>query len=520
MDLINSTIQECFKRRIEDSPQVLAYHFGEIRYTWEETGRITFHLANNLIDAGIKKGDRVGLLSVNSDAWLFYFYAIQVIGAQAVLLNTALTDDEIMRNIELTEVNFLCYGKGYRRNFDELMNRLTLTCMRKSYHGSIRMLEGMDHWQRFAQIPIEFAIADTSPQEICCFLFTSGTTKASKAVMLTHYNILNNSLAIAEALRWNTQDRMCVTVPFFHCFGLTACILTGLQIGFPLYVLAHYRTLQVCKTLQNYRCTILNGVPSMFLAMMHNPVHKEFDLSSVRSGIIAGSPIFKQDYFDICKMFDPQMHLQPSYGQTESSPCITVADYDDDLERKAITVGKAIEHISLRIVDPETGQVCAAGQRGMIETKGYHVMKGYYAMPEETAEVLKDDWLVTGDIGYLDEDNYLYISGRRKNLIIRGGENIAPEEIEYYIRQIEGIDLVKVMGIPAVVLQEEIVACITTKRTDLTYQMITDELRKYLADYKIPRYIFFLNEIEKSASGKIDEKKLMKTILRKIKEES
>ena len=258
----------------------------------------------------------------------------------------------------------------------------------------------------------------------------------------------------------------------------------------------------------------------MFLAMHHNPVHKEYNLTSIRSGIIAGSPIFEQDYYEICSMFHPQMRLQPSYGQTESSPCITVAGYEDDKKTKAISVGKPIEHIQVRVVDMESGTVCETGVRGMVQTKRYHVMKGYYAMPEETAEALQDGWLITGDIGFLDEKGYLHISGRKKNLIIRGGENIAPEEIEYYIRQIEGIDLVKVMGVPAAVLQEEIVACITTKRNDLSYKIVADELRKYLADYKIPRYIFFLNEIEKSASGKIDEKKLMKTILRKIKEES
>ncbi|RRD93422.1 AMP-binding protein [Clostridiales bacterium COT073_COT-073] len=521
MELINRTIQECFNQRIQETPQALAYHFGEVKYTWAETGNITFQLAKKLMAEGVRKGDRVGLLSVNSDAWLFYFFALQAIGAQTVLLNTALTDDEIIRNIELTEVNFLCYGKGYRRTFDELMNRLNLICMRKSYYGSIKMLEGMEYWQEMAgEYPVDFSIAEVSDQEICCFLFTSGTTKASKAVMLTHYNVINNARAIAEALRWQPADRMCVTVPFFHCFGLTACILTGLQTGFPLYVLAHYRTLQVCKILEQHQCTILNGVPSMFLAMRHNPIHQDYDLTSVRSGIIAGSPIFEQDYYDICRMFDSQMRLQPSYGQTESSPCITVADYDDDLKTKATGVGRPIEHVELRVIDPESGKICQTGERGMIETRGYHIMKGYYAMPQETAEALKDGWLVTGDIGYLDEDGYLHISGRRKNLIIRGGENIAPEEIEYYIRQIEGIDLVKVMGVPAVVLQEEIVACITTKSSKLTAEQITAELREHLAEYKIPRYIFFLNEIEKSASGKIDEKKLMKTILRKIKEES
>ncbi len=518
MDLINYTIQECFYWRIKETPRVLAYRFGQNEYSWEEAGRISLTLAGELSRQGVKKGQRVGLLSINGEAWIFYFFALQLIGAQPVLLNTALSDDEILRNIELTEVNYLYYGEGYHRSFEELMYRLSLVCMRDSYFGSQKMRLTCD-WKKMTLSPVAEINAGVSAQDVCCFLFTSGTTKAAKAVMLTHYNLLNNARAIAEAMRWQADDRMCVAVPFFHCFGLTACILAGLQTGFPLYVLAHYRTVQVCGMLQDERCTILNGVPSMFLAMKHNSAHTEYDLSSVRSGVIAGSPIFENDYYDICRLFRPDIHLQPSYGQTESSPCITIADYDDDLKTKATTVGKPIEHIQLRLVDVDTGRLCAAGERGMIQTKGYHVMKGYYAMPEETAEAITPDgWLITGDIGYLDERGYLHISGRKKNLIIRGGENISPEEIEYYIRQIDGVELVKVMGVPAAVLQEEIAACIVTSRPDLTKEEIITELKRNLADYKIPRYIFFLNKIDKLASGKIDEKKLLKTILKKVKE--
>ena len=517
MNLINYTIQECFYRRIKETPQALAYRFGEHKYSWAEAGKISLALAEELQRQGVEKGQRVGLLSINSEAWLFYFFALQLLGAQPVLLNTALSDDEILRNIKLTEVNYLYYGEGYHRSFEELIQRLSLISMRRSYFGSRKMLA--DGWKEMALASAGEMAADVSEHEVCCFLFTSGTTKAAKAVMLTHYNLLNNARAIAEAMHWQADDRMCVAVPFFHCFGLTACILAGLETGFSLYVLDHYRTVQVCGMLQEHRCTILNGVPSMFLAMKHNAAHSDYDLSSVCSGVIAGSPIFENDYYDICRMFRPDLHLQPSYGQTESSPCITIAAYDDDLKTKATTVGRPIEHIQLRVVDTETGRLCAAGERGMIQTKGYHVMKGYYAMPKETAEAITPDgWLVTGDIGYLDEQGCLHISGRGKNLIIRGGENISPEEIEYYIRKIDGVEQVKVMGVPAAVLQEEIAACIVLSRKDLTKEEIVAELKQNLADYKIPRYIFFLNEIERLASGKIDEKSLLKIILRKVKE--
>ena len=518
MNLIKDTIQECFYRRIKETPQAVAYSFNEKEYSWAETGKIALALAETLRQQGIEKGQRVGLLSINSEAWLFYFFALQLVGAQPVLLNTALSDDEILRNIELTEVNYLYYGEGYHRNFDELIRRLSLICMRQSYFGSYKM-NLLTDWKEVAHTTATETVAKGLPEDVCCFLFTSGTTKAAKAVMLTHYNLLNNAQAIAEAMHWQAEDRMCVAVPFFHCFGLTACILAGMRTGFPLYVLDHYRTIQVCGMIQAHRCTILNGVPSMFLAMRHNAAHKDYDLSSVCSGVIAGSPIFENDYYEICQMFQPKLHLQPSYGQTESSPCITIAGYDDDQKTKATTVGKPIDHVQLRIVDMDSGRLCEAGERGMIQTKGYHVMKGYYAMPEETAETITlDGWLITGDIGYLDEAGYLHIAGRKKNLIIRGGENISPEEIEYYLRQIDGVEQVKVLGVPAVVLQEEIAACIVSTRKDLTEEIIIAELKRNLADYKIPRYIFFLNEIDKLASGKIDEKKLREIVLEKVKQ--
>lgn len=521
MKLIDYTIQDYFNRRITETPQALAYYFDDFAFTWEDVGKITYYLVGLLQAKGIRQGNKVGILSTNSNAWIFHFFALQLLGAKTVLLNAAHTDDEIIYSMELTEINYLCYGEGYRRNFDELLERISLTCMRETFHGSFKIIQDNRYWREIAKETPTIDVPKISEHEVCCFLFTSGTTMNSKAVMLSHHNLVNNATAIVEAMRWNSKDKMCVAVPFFHCFGLTACILTGLIAGFPLYILSHYRTVHVCKMIEENQCSILNGVPSMFLAMKHNPNHVHYDLSSVRSGIIAGSPIFENDYYDICQLFREDIHLQPSYGQTESSPCITIADYEDDQKTKATTVGKTIDHVELRIVDDETGIPCSTGVMGMIQTRGYHIMKGYYSMEDATNKVLTEDgWLITGDIGYLDEKNYLHISGRKKNLIIRGGENISPEEIEYYIRQIDGIDIVKVMGIPAVVLQEEIIACITTRRTDLTIEDIIAKLKCHLADYKIPKYIFFMNEIKKSASGKIDEKWLMNAILKKIKEES
>lgn len=307
---------------------------------------------------------------------------------------------------------------------------------------------------------------------------------------------------------------MCVTVPLFHCFGITAGIISCLLAGMSMYLIPYFKTARVWDAIENRRCTVLNGVPSMFLALTRKDGFKDRKAGCLKSGIIAGSPVAREEFLEICSRF-PGMHLQPSYGQTETSPCVSIADWDEQDERKAVSAGKVIDHVEIRIADLKKGNVLKAGQEGEIQVRGYNVMSGYYNLPKANSRAFTEDgWLRTGDIGTVDESGELHVTGRLKEMIIRAGENISPYEIEQVIRQLDWVEKVKIVGIPAEVLQEEIAACIVPKKGRKADR---EELRSYLnsklAHYKVPAYVLEMEEFPMNASGKIDLKELKKTAL-------
>ena len=257
----------------------------------------------------------------------------------------------------------------------------------------------------------------------------------------------------------------------------------------------------------------MNGVPTMFLAMLRNKFRDRFDLTSIKSGVIAGSQIFPQDYKDICEMFKG-INLQPSYGQTETSPCVTICSIDDPIDVKANTVGKVIPNVEIRIMKKNSVVPCGKNVEGEIQVKGYNVMQGYISNPEETkAAFTEDGWLKTGDLGYIREDDNLVVTGRFKNLIIRGGENISPVEIEKAIKEVLDNQDVKVLGVPTIVLQEDIVACIEEKEDEELREKIMNHLKETISDYKIPQKIFFIEDMPRNSTGKINEKVLKDKVM-------
>ena len=274
--------------------------------------------------------------------------------------------------------------------------------------------------------------------------------------------------------------------------------------------------------IEKYKGTILNGVPSMFLAMLRNEKRFDYNLSSVKSGIIAGSPINPGEYKEICKIFN-NIKLQPSYGQSEASPCITIADYDDTIEKKSVTDGKVIDHVELRIRKLHDGSLCKPGEEGEIEVRGYNIMKGYIGSGCETDKTITlDGWLKTGDLGVMSEDGYLSITGRCKNVIIRGGENVSPVEVENAIKDVVKNSEVKVFGVKSDVVQEEIVAAIETEGNMSIKGMkkdIQNHLKSTLCGYKIPRYIYFVDNMPRLGSGKIDEKSLKLSVSKMVEDE-
>lgn len=513
--LEKKTIYDSFRERVNQAPEQLALEYKGKKFSWSDLDLRSNNVAIFFMRKGITKGTHVGIWSINSPNWIINFFALIKLGAIPVLINTCYKEQELSNVLEYADIEFICYGDSYKDcDCESILKRLesigylkgeNCVAIGQSRDGSWEGLQEKsspptkEELRELSQQQSKISIHDTA-----AMFFTSGTTKLPKGVMLSHYSLNNNSLEIARNMRWTNEDRMCIAVPLFHCFGITASLLAAVHAGCTIHLLQQCRSLEVLKRVYEENCTILNGVPTMFLAMLHNKQRSRYPLSSIRSGIIAGSPISASDYLKLCKTFHIS-HLQPSYGQTEASPCITISDYEDSLEIKSKTVGRTINNVFLRIYDQDSQKELLPGQIGEIQTKGYHVMKCYYKTPTETQRAINEEgWLSTGDLGYLDHNGYLYITGRASEMIIRGGENISPLEIEECIGCFPKIKDVKVIGIEADVLQEEIVACIIPERGE---EIDTVALKKFigerLAEYKVPKHILIFNNFPHTASGKV-----------------
>ena len=530
MELSNKTICECLKEQVKKNPNKVALEYEDDLFSWKDLDLLSDRVAIGIMRRGIRKGSHVGIWSVNSPNWIFTFFALTKLGAIPILINACYKEMELARVLEYADIEFLCYGDGNRDiKYEDILKEVS-TKILPNYKKCIAIGKSTDGiWrglkEEYKDISKEeldalyFKTKDISVYDTAAILFTSGTSKIPKGVMLSHYNLVNNSMKIASNMRWTSQDKMCVAVPLYHCFGIAASLLVAVHAGCTIHLLKYYRTINVFEKIDKYKCTILNGVPSMFLAMIHNGKKKEYDLSSIESGIIAGSQISSIEYLKICETFKFS-HLQTSYGQTEASPCITISSYEDSNEIKSQTAGKKIQNSRLRIFDKATNMELTHGEIGEIQTSGYHVMQGYYKMPDDTSNVLiEDGWLCTGDLGYLDKRGYLRVTGRMTEMIIRGGENISPAEIEGCICGFPNIKNIKVVGIKADVLQENIVACIVSvdgKTIDV--EELRDFIKVRLSDYKVPKYILQFKGLPFNTSGKVILNDLKKRALDKIKE--
>jgi fatty-acyl-CoA synthase len=347
--------------------------------------------------------------------------------------------------------------------------------------------------------------------------YTSGTTGFPKGVMLSHYNIVNNGFNIGECMKFTDQDRLCIPVPFFHCFGCVLGVMACVTHGSAMIPVEIFDPLKVLETIEKEKCTAVHGVPTMFIAELEHPAFASFDLSSLRSGIMAGSncPI------EVMKKVINEMHASEitiAYGQTESSPVITQTRTDDPIELRVATVGRALPHVEVKIVDIETGATLPPGKQGELCTRGYLVMKGYYKMPDETARTIDaDNWLHTGDLAIMDEKGYCKITGRIKNMIIRGGENIYPREIEEFLYTHPKISDVQIYGVPDRKFGEQVMAAIILKKgLELTEDEVREFCKNRIANYKIPRYVKFVDSFPMTASGKIQKFKMRKMAIQEL----
>jgi fatty-acyl-CoA synthase len=361
--------------------------------------------------------------------------------------------------------------------------------------------------------------ASLDPHDTVNMQYTSGTTGFPKGVMLSHYGIINNGFSIGERQGFTGADRLCLPVPLFHCFGITLGVMAVLTHGATVLPLETFDPLMVLAILQKERCTALYGVPTMFIAELTHPMFNMFDMTSLRTGIMAGSPCPEP----VMRQVMEKMHCSEItivYGLTEASPGITQTRTDDPVPVRVSTVGKAFDGVEVKIINPETGEALPPGQHGELCSRGYNTMKGYYKMPQQTAEVLSDDgWLRTGDQAIEDEGGYIRITGRLKDVIIRGGENIYPKEVEDFLRDIPSIRDVQIVAVPSEKYGEEAAAFVQLREgTTLEPAEIQDFCRGKIARYKIPKYIFFTDAYPMTASGKIQKFKLREQAASQLQE--
>ncbi|UAL45492.1 AMP-binding protein [Sutcliffiella horikoshii] len=533
-ELVHKTIGNLLDETVSRYPDKEAVVYVEtgLRYSYKEFQQICNQVAKGLMNLGIKKGDHIAVWASNKPEWLITQYASAKIGAVLVTVNTSYQSKELeylLRQSESTTLLLMDNFKGvsYLDMLQELCPELENCAPGELASNRLPKLKniifmgserhpGMFTWDdllnKASTITDEELMTlqnSTSYEDVINMQYTSGTTGFPKGVMLTHSNIINNAINVAECQKLTVEDRICIPVPFFHCFGCVMGTLAAVATGATMVPLVMFDPLLVLKAVEQEKCTALYGVPTMFIAELNHPDFEEYDLSSLRTGIMAGSPcpteIMKRVVHDM-----GAKEITIAYGQTEASPVITQTRPYDSIERRVSTVGSALDNVEVKIIDPATGETVPTGIQGELCTRGYLVMKGYYNMEDQTKDTIdKDGWLHTGDLATIDEDGYVVITGRLKDMIIRGGENIYPREIEEFLYSHPKIFDVQIVGVPDEKFGEQVAAFIKVKPGEsLDSQEVKDYCTGKISKYKIPYYVEIVDEYPMTASGKIQKFKL------------
>ncbi len=510
----------------------LVYVDRDFRLTYTEFAEVVDRLAKGLMALGIQKNEKVAVWATNIPYWVALQFATAKIGAILLTVNTNYRTAELAYLLEQSDTQTLFLIDGYQDTdyiqtvYDlvpelKTQDRGHLESNRFPYLKRVCFL-GQEKHRGMYSVPEIMALsamtgddqylarqAELDPHDVINMQYTSGTTGFPKGVMLSHYNIGNNGFWIGENQRFTEKDRVCLPVPLFHCFGCVLGVLAIVTHGAAMVILEKFDPVQVMASVEQERCTALYGVPTMFIAVLEHKLFDKFEFSSLRTGIMAGSPCPVQVMRQVIDRLN-MSEVTICYGLTENSPVMTQTLPDDDIRRRTETVGRAMPEIELKIVDPETGEILPPGQQGEVCCRGYSVMKGYYKMTEATAKAIDEEgWLHSGDLGVMDEDGYLAITGRHKDMIIRGGENIYPREIEEFLYRMDGISDVQVVGIPSQKYGEEVGAFIIRKTgSDTTVEDVKDFCRGQIARYKIPKWVTFVDSFPLTASGKIQKYKL------------
>ncbi|MBO0847333.1 MAG: AMP-binding protein [Nocardioides sp.] len=510
--LLEETIGVNLERTVAEFPhrEALVECATGTRWTWQQLYRDVELLARGLIAAGIEKGDRVGVWSPNNARWTITQYAAANIGAILVNVNPSYRTHEFSYAMNQSGTKLLVAASSFKTSDYRAMVEETAaqnpTLERVVYLDTDdwdELIAGGEPLDADAMNRRMYALEPNEPINI---QYTSGTTGYPKGATLSHRNILNNGYFTTELIGFTEQDRICIPVPFYHCFGMVMANLGCTSHGATMVIPAPgFDPGLTLDAIEQERCTAVYGVPTMFIAMQHHPSFTERDLSSLRTGIMAGSvcPV------EVMKRCVNEMHMEAAsiaYGMTETSPVSCQTRADDDLERRTASIGRVHPHVEIKIVDPATGETVERGQPGEFCTRGYSVMLGYWDEPDKTAEAIDaDGWMHTGDLAEMREDGYCNIVGRIKDMVIRGGENIYPREIEEFLYGHPDIEDVQVIGVPDEKYGEEL--CAWIKLRDGAETLDADGVRAFcdgrLAHYKIPRYVMLVDEFPMTVTGKI-----------------
>ena len=540
--LIDVTFSEVLDRMVEEFPDQYAFKYTTLDYTrtYSEFRDDVDDFARALVALGVRAGTHVAVWASNVPQWFIAFWATVKIGAVLVTVNTAYKIHEAEYLLRQSDTHTLIMTEGakdthYGRIISELCPELEALQSGNALHARrlpfLRNVitvgfkqKGCMTWnealERASQVPVEEIrrmAAAVDKDDVCNMQYTSGTTGFPKGVMLTHYNVVNNGKYIGDHMDLSTADRMMIQVPMFHCFGLVLSMTAAMTHGATMYPLPYFSAKPALSCVHNEHITTFNGVPTMFIAMMQHPDFDKTDFSYIRTGIMAGANCPA----DLMKKATEVMNMKEIvsvYGQTEASPGCTMSSYYDSLEVRTETVGSAFANVECKIIDPETGADCPDGVNGEFVARGYNLMKGYYKMPGATASTIDaDGWLHTGDLACRTPDGNYLITGRLKDMIIRGGENIYPKEIEEFIYTNPKVSDVQVIGVPDKQYGEEIMACIILKDGET---MTEDEMKAFvsasMARHKVPRYVDFVDSFPMNAAGKILKYKMREEAVKKL----
>lgn len=530
-ELIDLTFSEVLDRVAEEFPDQYCFKYTTLDYTrtYAQFREDVDRFARALVSLGVKAGSKVAVWATNLPAWYITFWATVKLGAVLVTVNTAYKIHEAEYLLRQSDTHTLvmiesCLDSNYKEIINTLCPELKNTVPGEPLHakklpflrnvitvgfkqsGSLTFDEAMARYKLVSRERVAGMAAAVKPSDVCNMQYTSGTTGFPKGVMLTHYNVVNNGKCIGDRMGLSTADRMMIQVPMFHCFGMTLSMTSSMTHGATMCPMPYFSAKSSLACINQEKITCFNGVPTMFIAMFNHPNYKNTDFSHMRTGIMAGSGCPPELMKRAAR--EDEMHMTgivSVYGQTECAPGNTMSSWTDPLDVRTETVGSAFPHVMCKIVDPETGEEVGPGVNGEFCAKGYNTMKGYYKMPDATKETIDaDGWLHSGDLACYDENGNYKITGRLKDMIIRGGENIYPKEIEEFIYTHPETKDVQVIGVPDKKYGEEIMACIILKNPgSVTVEQMTDYIKASMARHKVPKYIEFVDSFPMNAAGKV-----------------